>query len=102
MRTIDLNERRKARGDVQVTAGDGQVFTLPSHYPLDAVTASLKLTLAREDPIGALASIDVIYAALFGKDADKARKAIALSEVNEIIEEAYGITPGELPASSAS
>ena len=102
MRTIDLNERRKARGDIQVTAGDGQVFTLPSHYPVEAVMASLKLTLAREDPAGALAGIYELYAALFGKDADNARKAIALSEVNTIIEEAYGITPGEVPASPAS
>jgi hypothetical protein len=101
--TIDLSERRKLKEPWVVSDGNGHSFTLPTFLsPL----VMERLTKLGEEPAGARDyenAIRELYAVLFGEEnLEAALAAVGIDEVNAIVTEAFGVAPGESPASSES
>jgi hypothetical protein len=92
-RRIDLDAARKARAETAeppVVELGGQEFTLPAGLP--AIVA-VGLARARR---GALDGVEEAFEGLFGDRADEAmRLGLELDDLDVILEQAYGETPGE-------
>jgi hypothetical protein len=102
MGTINLDERRKSLEPMVVKA-NGHSYKLPVYMPGTIMSSMLALANAQADPAAATPAMRDAYRALFGDDkAEAAMRDVGLDELQQIVQEAYKVGPGERKASPRS